>query len=143
MKWIFTTIFLYLTHAQTAWCSDIDLKIGANDIRANIANTSQSRKQGLMSHTRLCSNCGMLFVFPETGKYNFWMKNTPLPLSIAFIAANGRILNIDEMQTNTMTMHSAQGEALYVLEMNKGWFTDHAIKPKDYVQGLELAPAGQ
>ena len=71
------------------------------------------------------------------------MKDTPTPLSIAFIAADGSILNIAEMQANTLHTHEAQGDALYALEMNKGWFTDHAIKAKDRVEGLTNTPKGQ
>ena len=85
----------------------------------------------------------MLFVFPKAGKYRFWMKDTPLPLSIAFIAGDGRILNITEMQANSTRTHSAHGDILYALEMNKGWFTEHAIQTQSQVQGLHQAPPGQ
>lgn len=85
----------------------------------------------------------MLFVFPQAGKYSFWMKDTPLPLSVAFIAADGSILNIAEMPANTRQRHSAQGNALYALEMNKGWFTRHGIKPQQHVQGVHQAPRGR
>ena len=71
------------------------------------------------------------------------MKDTPLPLSIAFIAADGSILNIAEMKANTLQTHEAKGDALYALEMNKGWFAAHNIKPKNHVQGLQYAPPGQ
>jgi hypothetical protein len=84
----------------------------------------------------------MLFIFPQAAKHSFWMKDTLLPLSIAFIAADGTILNIDEMQANTTNSHSARGDALYALEMNKGWFLEHSIKPKDQVHGLQNSPRG-
>lgn len=71
------------------------------------------------------------------------MKDTPLPLSIAFIAADGRILNIAEMEANTLAIHSPRGEILYALEMNKYWFYDHAIRPDDLVQGLQNVPQAQ
>ena len=71
------------------------------------------------------------------------MKDTPTPLSIAFIAADGSILNIAEMQANTLHTHEAQGDALYALEMNKGWFTRHGIKPPEQVQGVHQAPRGR
>jgi uncharacterized membrane protein (UPF0127 family) len=85
----------------------------------------------------------MLFVFPKPGKYYFWMKDTPLPLSIAFIAADGSILNIAEMEANTLQTHHSQDDTLYALEMNKGWFTEHDIKPQQYLQGLQPAPPGK
>lgn len=85
----------------------------------------------------------MLFVFPQPGKYSFWMKGTPLPLSIAFIDADGSILNIAEMEADTLQSHHSQGEALYALEMNKGWFAEHAIKLRQKVHGLQQAPRGK
>ena len=143
MRWI-NALFLYsLVNLQTAWSADTDLKIGTLSIHAAIANTPLSRERGLMKVTHLCENCGMLFVFPRPEKYSFWMKDTQLPLSIAFIAADGHILNIAEMQANTTRTHSAQGNALYALEMNKGWFTKHAIEPKTYVRGLQHLTQGQ
>ncbi len=96
-----------------------------------------------MKNVRLCENCGMLFVFPVPGKYTFWMKDTPIPLSIAFIAADGRIIDLAEMQANTIHLHGSKGYALYALEMNQGWFSKHAIKPEDRVEELHHAPQGQ
>jgi len=140
---IFISIVISLTGLQTAWCGEITLRIGTHNIRALVANNPQSRANGMKHFTQLCADCGMLFVFPKTGKYSFWMEGTPLPLSIAFIAADGNILNIAEMQANTLRTYDSQGEALYALEMNKGWFTEHRIKPLQNVQGLKLAPEGQ
>ena len=132
-----------LTTMQSAWCDEITLHIGTHKIDALIANNPQSRASGLKNVTKLCANCGMLFIFPATGNYSFWMKDTPLPLSIAFIDADGNILNIAEMDASTLQTHDSQGAALYALEMNKGWFTEHCIKPHLKVQGLELAPKGR
>lgn len=142
MKWIIALILYSLLPLHAAWAGDISLRIATHGIRAAIASTPFDRERGLMQHTDLCGNCGMLFIFPQTGKYSFWMKDTPLPLSIAFIAANGNILNIAEMQANTTYSHRAQGNALYALEMNKGWFAEHGIKPQEHVQGLQQAPPG-
>lgn len=143
MRWIFPLILYSLIQLQPAWAGDIALRIGTHSIRATIANTPHSRARGLMQQKHLCNNCGMLFVFPKADKHSFWMKDTPLSLSIAFIAADGRILNIDEMQANTMLTHSARDNALYALEMNKDWFIDHAIKAEDRVDGLQQAPPGK
>lgn len=140
---LITALFLYLLIPLQAACGgEITLHIGKHSIRAAIANTPHSRDRGLMQHAKLCENCGMLFIFPQPGKYSFWMKDTPLPLSIAFIAADGSILNIDEMQANSTRSHSARGNALYALEMNKTWFDEHGIKQQDQVQGLQQAPRG-
>lgn len=128
---------------QAAWAGDISLRIGTHSIRATIANTPHSRELGLMQQSQLCENCGMLFVFPKAGKHSFWMKDTPLPLAIAFITADGSILNIAEMKAYTTNIHSASGDILYALEMNKCWFSDHTIKAGDRVDGLQQAPPGQ
>lgn len=143
MRWIFSLLFFSLMHLQSAWGSNIVLHIGNQRIQATIADTPQSRKQGLMHHSHLCKNCGMLFVFPKPGKYAFWMKDTPLHLSIAFISADGIILHIAEMQANTLVTHAARGEILYALEMEKSWFSRHRIKASDHVEGLQQTRAGQ
>jgi uncharacterized protein len=143
MRWIIALLLYCLTPLQAAWGGDINLSIGTHRIRAAIADNTYSRERGLMKNIQLCANCGMLFIFPQSGKHSFWMKDTPLPLSIAFIAADGTILNIDEMQANTTRSHSARGDALYALEMNKGWFVERAIKAKDRVHGLQNTPRGQ
>lgn len=143
MRWIIVLFLCSLLPLRASWGGDINLYLGTHRISAAIANTPRSRERGLMRQTQLCANCGMLFVFPTAGKHSFWMKNTPLPLSIAFIAADGSILNIAEMEANTMHTHSAQGNALFALEMNKAWFTEHAVKPDDRVDGVRHAPRGE
>lgn len=144
MNLIRTALLLCLALTQSpTWAAEtIILHLGQHRVRAEIANTPQIREHGLMQRTHLCPNCGMLFVFTKPDRYHFWMKNTPLPLSIAFIAANGAILNMDEMQPNSTAIHSAQGQALYALEMNSGWFSGMGIKQGDVILGLESAPHG-
>ncbi len=93
-----------------------------------------------MQRDRLCDNCGMLFVFEKADRYSFWMKNTLIPLSVAFIGPDTSIINIEEMQANTTDIHNAQDDALYALEMNSGWFSRNNIFPANKVQGLKLAP---
>lgn len=143
MRFISALSLFCLLALQPAWSEIISLKIGQYSIHAEIANTPQSREQGLMGRSFLCANCGMLFIFEKADRYSFWMKNTPLPLSIAFIAADGSILNIEEMQPNTIDTHRAQSDALYALEMNSGWFTRNGIKRGITVQGLKQAPTGR
>lgn len=141
MQIIRTTILFYLLAAMSAtWAEPVPsmktstLSIGIHQIQAEIADTPRSRERGLMQRTHLCADCGMLFVFEEAAKHGFWMKNTQLPLSIAFINAQGIIINIAEMQANTTTTHQAQGDVLYALEMNRGWFAKHSIKSGDAVR---------
>lgn len=143
MRLIITLILCCLVLPRASWAGDIELRIGKHRISAALADTPQSRERGLMQQTKLCGNCGMLFIFPKAGIHSFWMKNTPLPLSIAFIAADGSILNIAEMEANSTQIHSARGKALFALEMNKGWFAEHAIKPADRVDGLRQTTRGK
>ena len=117
------------------------LTIISRTVKAEIADTEQSRERGLMHREHLCDDCGMLFVFEHADRYSFWMKNTPLPLSIAFISADGSILNIEEMKPNTINAHSSRGDAAYALEMNSGWFTKNNIVPTNIVQGLQSLTA--
>ena len=144
MQSIRTTLLLYLLAAMAfAWSASLPptktvaLHIGMYRVQAEIADTPQSRERGLMQRTQLCANCGMLFVFEKAAQHGFWMKSTPLPLSIAFIDADGIILNIAEMQPHTTAIHHASGQALYALEMNRGWFAKRGIKRGQKVQILE------
>ena len=123
-----------------AHADEMTLHIDRHTIRAEIANTPQTRKHGLMQRTELCSACGMLFVYPAAHRLRFWMKNTPLPLSIAFIAEDGSILNIADMQPGTTSHHYSAGNARYALEMNRGWFAAHGIRPGAMVLGVAAAP---
>jgi len=138
MKIILTILFGFLVFSlPIARADDAILKIGTQTIHAEIADTEESRERGLMQRDHLCENCGMLFIFEQADRYQFWMKNTPLPLSIAFISADGNIINIDEMLPNTTNTHDAQGKAMYALEMNSGWFSKNHITATDKIQGLK------
>ncbi len=121
----------------SAWAETITLHIGQHHVYAEVARTPQSQERGLMQRGHLCADCGMLFIFKKADRVSFWMKDTPLPLSIAFIAADGTILNIADMQPNTTDTHSAQGDAIYALEMNRGWFAQHGIQPGNKIRQLE------
>lgn len=90
-----------------------------------------------MQRKDLAENHGMLFVFEEASAHSIWMKDTPLPLAVAFIDASGRILNIVEMKPFSLDNHTADGDALYALEMNRGWFARRGIKAGDKVERLE------
>ncbi len=118
----------------------VPLKIGSHRLVAEIAATTDARTVGLMHRFSLKPDHGMVFVFPEPQPLTFWMKNTFVPLSIAFIGADGTILNIDDMAPQTETGHSSHGLALYALEMKKGWFAERGIAVGIRVEGLERAP---
>ena len=125
-------------HAKDA--RTITLEIGAHKVRAEVADQQESRAQGLMHRESMGKNDGMVFVFDEPGYHSMWMMNTLIPLAVAFIDANGKILNIREMQPKSEALHTAAGPAHYALEMNAHWFSERGIKPGDAVKGLPPLP---
>jgi len=128
-----------LTLAQATAQTDpktITLNLKSFQVQAEVADRPASRARGLMYRESLPDNQGMLFVFDTPSRQCMWMKNTPLPLSVAFIKADGRIANIAQMQPQTETIHCASEDVLYALEMTQGWFWSRAIKPGDSVLGL-------
>ena len=119
------------------------LRIKKHEIRAEVANTEQGRLRGLMFRDKLAENSGMIFSYPRAQRAAMWMKNTRIALSVAFIDANGRILNIAEMEPFSRQAHASSGAAAYALEMNGGWFSKQGIKAGDLVEGLKGLPAAQ
>lgn len=115
----------------------VDLAIDTQKFSAEIAATSAARETGLMHRSTLPPQRGMLFVYSRSGNVCMWMKNTRIPLSVAFIDTNGRILNIEDMRAYTLDSHCASAPARYALEMNLGWFRNNGIEPGDKVTGLE------
>jgi uncharacterized membrane protein (UPF0127 family) len=114
----------------------VQVKVAGHALRVEVAVTVGQRIQGLMFREKLARDDGMLFVFEELGYHSMWMKNTPLPLSVAFLDGEGRILNIADMEPHTLDSHYAAGPARYAIETNKGWFAERRIKPGDKVSGL-------
>lgn len=115
------------------------LTAGMFIIDAAVAANDADREQGLMYRTHLAPNEGMLFVFGENARHCFWMKNTLIPLSIAFMRADGTITDIDEMQAETTNNHCPSNNGVYALEMSQGWFSAKGIKPGTRLQGLPSA----
>lgn len=124
------------THAEspTPENSIIKLQVGTKVITAELANTSEKRQQGLMFRDKLPQNHGMWFVFDYPDKYCMWMKNTPKDLSVAFVNKLGVIINIEQMQAHSLTLHCSSAPAVYALEMTKGWFRDNQIGPGAVIQ---------
>jgi len=114
-----------------------ELATGMHLIRAEVADSAGSRMQGLMYRETLPTNAGMVFVFEENALHCMWMKNTLVPLSVAFIDESGAIVNIADMQPKTEQSHCAARPARYALEMNRGWFAQRGIKPGARLRGLE------
>lgn len=115
----------------------VTLNAGIHVIRAEVANSFESRARGLMHRESLGPNQGMLFIFPEETRHCMWMKNTLIPLSVAFLDAKGQIINIAEMQPHSEQSHCAAKPALYALEMTKGWFSAKGVRPGTMIQGLQ------
>jgi len=113
------------------------LYINNQKIIVEVADTESKRSKGLMFRKKLDKDTGMLFVFDKSEIVHFWMKNTFIPLSIAFIDTNYRIVHIDDMEPLTLTLHSSIFPVKYALEVKKGWFDEHNIKIGDRVRGIE------
>ena len=119
----------------------IELRIGSHKIVAEVAATEPARTRGLMYRKEpLADDAGMLFVFKTSSFHSMWMRNTYIPLSVAFIDDAGIILNIADMKPLTTEPHTAAGFARYALGMNQGWFAARGIRAGAKVLGLEAAP---
>jgi uncharacterized membrane protein (UPF0127 family) len=112
------------------------IKIGPHALKVEVAASDPQRTQGLMYRKTLGKNDGMLFVFDTLEYHGMWMKNTLIPLSVAFLDDKGEILNILDMEPQTLDTHMATGPARYAIETNKGWFAEKKIKAGDKVTGL-------
>jgi uncharacterized membrane protein (UPF0127 family) len=115
-----------------------ELRAGMYVIKAEVAATEASRKIGMMMRTQMGANEGMVFDFQESQQYCMWMKNTLIPLSVAFIDEHGVIVNIEEMQAEKLDSHCAKKPVRYALEMNKEWFKQKNIKAGTKIVGLPL-----
>jgi len=107
----------------------VELSAGMHRIRAEVAADYGSRMTGLMHRRSMPQNAGMLFIFDENTVHCMWMKNTLIPLSVAFLDEEGAIINIADMQPHSEQSHCAARPARYALEMNRGWFESRGIKP--------------
>lgn len=112
------------------------LHVGSQALKVEIAASEAERNRGLMFRKSLPREEGMLFIFDDPGYYAMWMKNTLIPLSVAFVDREGVILNIADMAPQTLDSHLAAGPALYAIETNKGWFAAHHVQAGDKVTGL-------
>jgi hypothetical protein len=140
MKKLAAAAILALPAAVYAQMPRIQLNAGIHVIQAEVAYTPESRMQGLMYRKTLGASDGMLFVFDEPQRQCMWMRNTYVPLSVAFIDAKGVILNVEDMAPLTEDSHCAAGPAKFALEMNKGWFASRGLKAGARLGGIEKAP---
>lgn len=112
------------------------LEVGGERIRVEVADDAGERSIGLMYRDALGADDGMLFVYDDERERSFWMKDTRVPLTIAYLDASGTIVSLADMQPLTRTPVPSGRPARYALEMNRGWFAAHDVKPGDRVAGL-------
>ena len=140
---ILLTSFLMLLHgpAQAAGSSPVakplsfkKIVVGKTPLRVEVADTLEKQERGLMFRQSMPENEGMLFVYKEPEEMSFWMRNTLIPLDIAFVGADGIILNIHQARPlDESVLYRSAGAAKYVIETNQGWFSRHGIRPGDRV----------
>ncbi len=116
------------------------IRVGAHPLKVEVVQSDPEREKGLMFRKSMGANDGMLFIFAEPAYHAMWMKNTLIPLSVAFVDGEGVILNILDMEPQTLDTHMSAGPSIYAIETNKGWFAQKKIKAGDKVTGL---PRGQ
>lgn len=115
----------------------LELSLGLHRLEAEVADTPALRRTGLMYRKTLAPNQGMLFVFPEADEHCMWMRNTYVPLSVAFLDERGVVINIEDMEPETETTHCAKRAARYALEVNRGWFLHNRLGAGTRVGGLD------
>lgn len=120
----------------------IPLILGGTQVSAEVADTPQERALGLMGRVSLAPDTGMLFIYPDEAVRSFWMKNTPLPLSIAYISRAGRIVHLAELAPLSEDPVPSLHPTMYALEMEAGWFTAHDVKVGQTIAGLP-EPSGR
>lgn len=136
MKKLIALVLLSASAVAHAELPVVQLSAGMHLIKAEVAADFATRAQGLMYRKSLPPNGGMLFIFDDAAIQCMWMKNTLIPLSVAYIADDGAIVNIEDMKPQTEDSHCASRPARYALEMNRGWFAAHGIKPGSRIGGI-------
>ncbi|MCP4868852.1 MAG: DUF192 domain-containing protein [Proteobacteria bacterium] len=116
------------TRTSDAGLAVITIVVDGHKVKAEVARTPQEQSRGLMYRRSLGTNAGMIFVYDEPKKLSFWMKNTFVPLSIAFLDADGVIVDIQDMHPQSEVSHPSKAPALYALEVNQGWFAERGIE---------------
>lgn len=143
MKFLRCVLFLLLTSGAALAAPTIELSAGMHRIEAEVASNNAERATGLMNRPSMPIHRGMLFVFPEVGVQCFWMKNTLIPLSIAFLDDAGRIVQIADMQPQSLDNHCSVKPVRFALEMNAGWFRSRGLAVGAKISGIDKAPPGR
>jgi uncharacterized membrane protein (UPF0127 family) len=130
-KWLILASFLWVPFVYSQTLPKIPIYLKGKEIWVEVVRTPEERAQGLMGRKHLGDDEGMLFIFEKEDYHSFWMKNTLIPLSIAFIDREGTILKIADMEPLTLDSHPPPKPVLYALEMKKGWFLTNGIRAGD------------
>jgi uncharacterized protein len=120
----------------------VAVEVKGNVLHVEIASTPGERSRGLQGRTKLAEDAGMVFIFNPPEKVVFWMDETLIPLSIAFMDGTGRIMQIEDMEPMTRTEHPSASEVTYTLEVNQGWFERHGVKVGDVVDLSQVTMTG-
>lgn len=129
------TLFSFtVVSSDTVSFGEIKLEANENVYTLEYAKTFEQRAKGLMNRSSLCEDCGMLFKFEQPRMAGFWMKNTLIPLDIAFVRADGMITDIKPMKPHNLNTTKSSQSVLYAWEMNKGWFAKNGIQVGDTVK---------
>lgn len=117
----------------------IPLTFGEHVLQVEVADDDAERQRGLMHRDGLAPDHGMVFVYPDSRVRSFWMKDTKIPLDIAFADAGGRIVHVAQMQPLDLTTTPSLFPAMYAVEADQGWFEAHAVKVGQRIEGLPSA----
>lgn len=135
LAWLFLSVAQAQSEAQPP-LPTIQLNAGLYVIKAEVAQTFSQQSMGMMHREKMGANDGMLFIWAESSKRCMWMRNTLLPLSVAFIDDKGVVLNVEDMKPQTEDSHCSKGDAKYALEMNLGWFKAKRLQPGIKINGI-------
>jgi uncharacterized membrane protein (UPF0127 family) len=135
-QFLFPLFFILLLEGGSAVAQGekfLSLVLKEKKIKVEVVRTDEEKAKGLMFREKLGENEGMLFVFEREENLSFWMKNTRIPLSIAFIARNGKIVDIQDMEPFDLRSHVSARPAQSALEVNQGWFKKNGIEVGDSI----------
>ena len=135
-------VWVTAAQAQAQRLPVMPLRAGMHNIKAEMAVTDEQRQIGLMHRSAMPAGEGMLFIFEQPGVQCFWMRNTLIPLSAAFLDDEGRIVNIEDMKPQTEDSHCSKKPVRFVLEMNQGWFAKKGLSAGSRIGGEPFRPAG-
>jgi len=134
LKWLILASFLWVPLVYSQSLPKIPVYLKEKEIWVEVVRTPEERAQGLMGRKHLGEDEGMLFIFEKEDYHSFWMKNTLIPLSIAFVDREGKILRIADMEPLTLESHPPPRPILYALEMKKGWFSTNGVQVGDMLK---------